>query len=131
MEVVEHKQQEAAEKATLKKMASGAREARVKAKKARLARPPSVPQAVITASPKKGYSPLTVHFSGTKSRSAHSKIIAYSWDFGDGDTSSKPNPVNTYYSGSVEPKYFSVVLTVTDDNGNTATSTMAVEVLNK
>jgi hypothetical protein len=90
------------------------------------------PQAVITAKPLKGYSPLTVHFWASQSRPAKGrKIIAYSWDFGDGDTSAKPNPLNTFYSGSFQPQDFTVTLTVQDDAGSTSTATVAIQVLNK
>jgi len=87
--------------------------------------------ALISASPEKGFSPLRVHFSGNKSHSKSGKIIFYSWDFGDGDTSTKENPVNTYYSGSFEPREFTVTLTVQDSAGNSASTTTAIEVLNK
>lgn len=88
-------------------------------------------KAIISARPEKGFSPLMVHFSGNKSHSKSGKIIFYSWDFGDGDTSTKENPVNTYYSGSFEPKEFTVALTVQDSTGNTASTTTAIKVLNK
>jgi hypothetical protein len=89
------------------------------------------PVAIIVVTPTKGFSPLKVKFSGTKSYSRGSKIVAYDWDFGDGDTSTKPNPVNTYYSGSFMPQVFNVTLTVRDRSGNTATTQSTVEVMNK
>jgi len=91
----------------------------------------SQPKAVIIAEPQKGYSPLKAHFYGSKSRSVGAKITSYLWDFGDGDTSNKPNPVNTYYSGSFDPKHFAVTLTVTDSQGNSDTAQIIIEVLNK
>lgn len=91
----------------------------------------STVSAVITARPGKGFSPLTVHFSAGRSFSKSGKIISYSWDFGDGDSSSRANPVNTYYSGSFEPKEFIATLTVQDDKGNTASTTKSIQVLNK
>ncbi|MDD4899827.1 MAG: PKD domain-containing protein, partial [Candidatus Omnitrophica bacterium] len=87
--------------------------------------------AVIIAKPQKGYSPLKVNFSGTNSRSRKGKIVSYAWDFGDGDISTKPNPVNTYYSNTSEPKYFTVNLVVKDNRGNTAQVSSVIEVLNK
>ncbi len=87
--------------------------------------------AVIIAKPKKGYSPLKVNFYGDKSRSLHGRIVAFSWDFGDGDNSTKENPVNTYYSATFDPKYFNVTLTVKDNRGKTAQTTAVIEVLNK
>jgi len=87
--------------------------------------------AVIIAKPQKGYSPLRVNFSGTNSRSRKARIVSYAWDFGDGDISTKPNPVNTFYSNTSEPKYFTVNLVVKDNRGNTAQASSVVEVLNK
>jgi len=95
------------------------------------AKNPGQPVAVIVANPVKGYSPLMVHFSGSKSYVPKGRIIAYSWDFGDGDTSTKPNPVNTYYSANFMPQDFTVNLTVQDDKGNTATATATIRALNK
>lgn len=92
---------------------------------------PSQIKAVIVARPQKGFSPLTVHFFGNKSHSSAGRIVAYAWDFGDGDTSSKENPINKYYSVSFEPKEFTVTLTVQDSKGNKATSSVVIEVLNK
>ena len=90
-----------------------------------------VPKVVIIAKPTKGLSPLTVHFYGHKSYSPHGKIVSYFWDFGDGDTSTKVNPINTYYSGSFESKHINATLTVQDNKGNTATASIVIEVLNK
>lgn len=86
------------------------------------------PVAVITARPIKGYSPLTVKFSGQKSYSKNGKIVAYNWDFGDGDTSTKKNPENTYWSTTYGPRSFSVTLTVIDATGATSSATSIIEV---
>jgi len=88
-------------------------------------------KAMIVARPSKGISPLKVHFYGNQSRSRVGKIVSYTWDFGDGDTSIRVNPANTFYSGSFTPKIFNVTLTVTDNKRNTATTSIAIEVLNK
>jgi hypothetical protein len=89
------------------------------------------PRAVIITRPQKGFSPLVVHLYGSKSVSPRGKIVSYSWDFGDGDTSNKASPVNTYYSSSFEPQQFTVTLTVKDSLGNTASASTVIEVLNK
>lgn len=86
------------------------------------------PVAVITAKPIKGYSPLTVKFSGQKSYSKNGKIAAYNWDFGDGDTSSKKNPQNTYWSAAYGARNFTVTLTVKDAAGLTSSATSIIEV---
>ncbi len=87
-------------------------------------------QAVITANPIKGYSPLKVFFSAGRSRSPFGRIIAYEWDFGDGDKSSRRSATNTFWSTSYEPKFYTVGLTVTDDKGNSSTTTQLIEVIN-
>jgi len=87
--------------------------------------------AVITAKPLEGFSPLVVKFYGRRSRSPGAKIVSYDWNFGDGDTSNKANPRNTFYSGSFEPKVFTVTLTVQDNQGNTDTSSVEITVKNK
>ncbi len=89
------------------------------------------PKAIIIAKPVKGYAPLKVKFNGSASRGSSAKITSYLWDFGDGDTSTKPKAVNTYYSGSYDPKHFTVTLTVTDSRGNSDTAHVLIEVLNK
>jgi len=86
------------------------------------------PVPVITAKPIKGYSPLIVKFSGQKSYSKNGKIVSYNWDFGDGDTSAKKNPENTYWSTTYGPRNFSVTLTVKDAAGLTSSTTSIIEV---
>ncbi len=86
------------------------------------------PVAVITAKPIKGYSPLIVKFSGQKSYSKSGKIISYLWDFGDGDTSTKKNPENTYWSTTYGPRNFSATLTVKDAAGLTSSTTAIIAV---
>jgi len=86
------------------------------------------PVAVIIAKPAKGYSPLKVNFSGEKSRSKSGRIVSYNWDFGDGDTSAKKNPENTYWSTTYGVRNFTVTLTVRDDAGNTSNASMVIEV---
>jgi PKD repeat protein len=51
-------------------------------------------------------------------------IISYDWDFGDGATSSEQNPVHTY----PETGYYTAVLTVTDDDGESSESSKSVYV---
>ncbi len=97
---------------------------------------PIVPQpveikAIIIAKPAKGYSPLKVNFSGQKSYSKPGKIISYFWDFGDGDTSTKKNPENTYWSTTYGPRNFTVTLTVRDEAGNNSSASAVIEVITK
>ncbi len=89
------------------------------------------PVAVIIAKPVKGYSPLKVNFSGQKSYSKSGNIVAYDWNFGDGDISNKKNPENTYWSTTYGPRNFTATLTVRDDAGNTSTANTIIEVTTK
>lgn len=91
----------------------------------------SGPRAYIMAKPIRGFSPLKVHFYGSKSFSPGGRIVEYLWDFGDGDTSKKVSPVNTFYSSNFEPKQFNVTLTVTDNKGKVSSASTVIEVLNK
>lgn len=46
------------------------------------------------------------------------KATSWSWDFGDGTSSTEQNPVHTYADGG----YYKAVLTASDNSGETATS---------
>lgn len=75
------------------------------------------PQAAFTAIPKQGQSPLTVQFKDA-SIAGDSPVQAWIWDFGNGTTSTRPNPTVTYY----EPGDYTVRLTVASARGqSTAT----------
>ena len=50
------------------------------------------------------------------------QVVAWNWDFGDGSSSTEQNPVHTY----ANPGIYSVQLTVTDDDGDTASTTKNV-----
>ena len=70
------------------------------------------PTAVILATPSSGPAPLTVTFSSAGSSDPDGDPITYSWNFGDGGTSTQANPSHTYGSNGT----FTAVLTVTDSN---------------
>jgi hypothetical protein len=89
------------------------------------------PVAVIIAQPVKGYSPLKVKFSGQRSHSKSGKIVAYLWDFGDGDTSTEKNPENTYWSTTFGSRTFTVNLTVRDQTGSVSSATSVIEVITR
>ena len=71
---------------------------------------PTGPVAGFTGSPTSGINPLTVSFTDSSSAG----VTTWSWDFGDGNTSSAQNPSNTY----LNPGTYSVTLTVTDPTGS-------------
>jgi len=76
------------------------------------------PVAEFTANPTTGVPPLTVQFTD-QSTAGSAAIQSYSWDFGDGTTSTARNPMHTYATSGT----FSVTLTVRDTAGQTATRT--------
>ena len=75
------------------------------------------PRAVIEADRRYGPSPLTVAFTGENSFDPDEDSLAYRWDFGDGQTSTQPNPSHTFRAEGAEPQAFQVRLTVTDPEG--------------
>ena len=86
-------------------------------------------KAVIWAHPLKGSSPLVVKFSAAKSTSPGSRIVAYAWDFGDGDTSVKKTPQNTYWSTTYGSRFYTVTLSVRNQEGITASTSATIEVI--
>lgn len=61
-----------------------------------------------------GIAPHVVEFDAADSTST-AGIASYFWEFGDGQTSTRSNPTNTY----TNPGVYTVSLTVTDNNGLT------------
>jgi glucose/arabinose dehydrogenase len=55
-----------------------------------------VPVANATADAQKGTAPFTVQFSSNGSNDPNGLPLNYSWDFGDGSTSTAANPTKTY-----------------------------------
>jgi gliding motility-associated-like protein len=74
--------------------------------------------AAIVASPVGGYAPLEVSFAN------QSETGTVTWDFGDGETSTKPNPTHIFEKfGSYQVK-----LTIEDENGNFVEDYRLIEV---
>lgn len=73
-------------------------------------------RAWFEATPTGGGAPLAVTFRDA-SDNASSAITGWSWDFGDGSTSTSQNPTHTYTS----PGIFWVTLTVTNADGSSTT----------
>ncbi len=83
------------------------------------------PIAVADANPREGYLPLDVSFDASASSDADGSIASYHWDFGDGQSANGATASHTYTDlGS-----FTVLLTVTDDQGERATATLVIRTL--
>lgn len=67
-------------------------------------------------------SPLT--FDGTASNDPDGTIVAYSWDFGDGNTGTGATPTHAYGANG----NYTVTLTVTDNQGATGTATTTASI---
>lgn len=82
--------------------------------------PSSPPEASFSASPTSGEAPLTVSFSDTST----GDITSWSWDFGDGGSSTLQNPTHIYDSAGT----YTAELTVTGPGGSdSAEQTITVE----
>ncbi|WP_162415709.1 malectin domain-containing carbohydrate-binding protein [Cyclobacterium roseum] len=80
------------------------------------------PQAAIQASAMEGVAPLEVSFNGSGSSGEGS--LVYSWDFGDGASSQEANPVHEYTVAGT----YQAQLTVTDENGNSNSDQVTIDV---
>ncbi|UWX56073.1 PKD domain-containing protein [Maribacter litopenaei] len=85
--------------------------------------PNGAPIAVATADISEGTVPLEVSFTGDQSTDDVG-ISTYSWDFGDGSSSSDMNPIHTFVGEGT----YQVVLTVADANGLEDTDTITITV---
>jgi PKD repeat protein len=85
---------------------------------------PQPPIARASATPTSGTAPVTVAFSSAGSSDPDGTIVGTSWSFGDGTTSTAPNPSRTYSTAGS----YTAVLTVTDNSGLTATASVVITV---
>jgi gliding motility-associated-like protein len=79
----------------------------------------AIPVAALAGDSLSGCAPLCVNFSDL-STLASGNINQWSWDFGDGNTSTQQNPMHCYST----PGVYTVILTVTSASGCTNTITM-------
>ena len=84
------------------------------------------PVAGITVTPgTSGKTPYAVSFSGATSSDSDGTIVSYAWNFGNGTTGTGVNVSKTYTTAGT----YNVVLTVTDNNGATASKTVVITVV--
>jgi PKD repeat protein len=84
------------------------------------------PAAAILVDRHEGYPPLDVAFDASESRAGSSGILTYRWDFDDGTTAAGETATHTFEQKGT----YDVVLTVTDNDGRTGTSTIVIQALN-
>ncbi len=82
--------------------------------------PNAAPTAAFTTQP----AGATVGFNSSGSSDPDGTIASYAWNFGDGSTSTQPNPTHTFAASGT----YGVSLTVTDNDGATGTVTQLVVV---
>jgi glucose/arabinose dehydrogenase len=80
------------------------------------------PVAQAGATPDSGPLPLQVNFSSAGSFDPDGQALLYEWAFGDGTTSTEPNPTHTYTSQA----NYTAVLTVTDPLGDFDTDSLVI-----
>jgi PKD repeat protein len=85
------------------------------------------PKAKAEASPLEVLTLEEVTFTGTGSHDDDGHVLWYRWDFGDGSTSYGGTVVHSFSDDGT----YSVILTVTDDDGSEASTTVEVTVGNR
>jgi PKD repeat protein len=88
------------------------------------------PVASFTALPAVGTTPHTVTLDATASYDPDGTITSYLWAFGDSQTASQISnlPFTHLFTVQTEPETFTIVLTVTDNEGATDTAVQHVTV---
>ncbi|MBB5785863.1 ThuA domain-containing protein [Jiangella mangrovi] len=84
------------------------------------------PTARAAATPSDGQAPLTVQFASTGSGHPQGLPVTYAWDFGDGGSSTEPDPSHVYTANGT----YTARLTVTDEEGREALAAVQVVVGN-
>ena len=59
-----------------------------------------------------------VHFTGSATDPGTLDVLTYSWNFGDGSTSTQQNPTHTYVDDAAGSNPYTATLTVNDGTGN-------------
>jgi PKD repeat protein len=86
----------------------------------------AAPVARFSATPRSGFSPLTVAFDAAASKDGGRSIVDYSWEYGDGTRGMGISSVHTFVSPT--NRTYTVTLTVTDSAGREGIATDSVSV---
>ncbi len=84
----------------------------------------NLPPTANANGPYNGLTGAGIQFSSAGSGDSDGSIASYAWDFGDGDSSSAANPAHAYTT----PGQYNVTLTVTDNDGASASDSTAASV---
>ena len=85
---------------------------------------PVAPVAVINPSAVVGTAPLSVSFDGSLSFDSDGSVVAYDWNFGDGNTAQGAIVNHAYTQAGT----YTTVLTITDDSGLSHSESLSIEV---
>ena len=88
------------------------------------------PQAQIKVNQHFGNSPLTVQFHAHQSTDPEGEALTYHWDFGDGTTSTLPDPTHTFQTSVSDPLGFKVTLMVKDPEGDSSLAVQPISLNN-
>lgn len=86
-----------------------------------------LPNAVGAYAPRNATSGTPVQFDARRSTDPDGRIVEYEWAFGDGSRGFGPRPQHVYNRSGT----YNATLTVTDEDGATATTTAVVEIANR
>lgn len=95
-----------------------------KIKRIRYVQSNQAPVALISATPTTGPPPLAVAFSSAGTMDPEGQPLTYSWDFGDGLTSTEVNPAHTYNQAG----QYVVRLTVSDGTNSSFSTPLTISV---
>jgi len=82
------------------------------------------PIAAAAATVVQAENPRRLQFSSAGSEDPDGAIVAYDWDFGDGEVSAEANPIHMYLSGGI----YAVSLTVVDNRGDVGSTSFELTV---
>jgi hypothetical protein len=83
-----------------------------------------IPVAVFSTNPTSGLAALQVSVDASQSSDSDGNIVEYQWNFGDGNTTLAQTTSHIYS----QPGSYTITLTVTDNDGNSASASNTVNV---